>query len=233
MLADVTHQTTLAIEAQVVVRLLAAAALGAAVGYDREATDQPAGLRTHVALAVGAALFGIVSTVGYDEYTNEVGTTLSVDPTRVASNVATGIGFLGAGVIFRRGNSVRNLTTAASLWAVGAVGLACGLGDLGTAVLGTAILLVSLVLLRPLRAVIRGAGAGHFPVRATLGRGVAPEPVLDRFTSQPGVEAKDVMLLKEAGHLVLACTVSGDRVAVQRWMWAVASLEGVDSLSEG
>ena len=108
-------------------RLVTAAILGAVVGLERETSDQPAGLRTHLTVALGAAVFGVVSTLGFSEFTDGDGSgAVRVDVTRVASQVVVGVGFLGAGVIFRSGSTIRNLTTAASLWVTAAVGLAAG-----------------------------------------------------------------------------------------------------------
>lgn len=144
------------IDAGLIVRLLGAALLGGVVGAEREASGQPAGLRTHIAVALGAALFGAISTLGFQEFDQaRARTVLQADVTRVASNVAVGIGFLGAGVIFRQGDNVKNLTTAASLWVVAAIGLAAGVGNMSIAVIGTVTLVLSLVLLRPVRTFIR------------------------------------------------------------------------------
>jgi len=100
--------TSFDLDADVVVRLLGAAVLGGLVGVEREASDQPAGLRTHIAVALGAALFGVISTLGFLEFDQlRANSTVQVDVSRVASNVVVGIGFLGAGVIFRQGGSVR------------------------------------------------------------------------------------------------------------------------------
>ncbi len=144
--------TSFALDGDAIVRLVAAMVLGAVVGAEREATGQPAGLRTHIAVALGAGLFGVVSTLGFLEFEGERSTTnVQIDVTRVASQVVVGIGFIGAGIIYRQGTSVKNLTTAASLWTVSAIGLTCGVGDVGTAAVATLILLASLVLLRPLR----------------------------------------------------------------------------------
>jgi putative Mg2+ transporter-C (MgtC) family protein len=102
-------------------RLLLAAALGAGIGYQRERANKPAGLRTHILISVGSALFTVVSIFGFSGV---------VDPSRVAAGVVTGIGFIGAGVIFRgmRGDHVMGLTTAASVWITAAIGLAAGVG---------------------------------------------------------------------------------------------------------
>ena len=103
---DVTNSWEL--EWDLVVRLLGAALLGGLVGLEREASEQQAGLRTHIAVALGAALFGAVSTLGFQEFDRpRAASTIQADVSRVASNVAVGIGFLGAGVIFRRGNVSR------------------------------------------------------------------------------------------------------------------------------
>jgi putative Mg2+ transporter-C (MgtC) family protein len=141
---------------EAVLRLLVAVVLGAVVGAEREVNDQPAGLRTHIAVCLGAAVFGVVSTLGFEEFEAERGTTnFQVDVTRVASQVVVGIGFLGAGVIFRERTVVKNLTTAASMWVTSAVGLTAGVGDLGTAAAATAILVLVLVALRPVRSLLR------------------------------------------------------------------------------
>jgi putative Mg2+ transporter-C (MgtC) family protein len=110
-------------------RLALAIALGAVIGIEREADGHPAGLRTHITVALGAALFGWVSVDGFDRFVAERATTnMQVDVTRVASQVVVGIGFLGAGTIVKNKGSVRGLTTAASLWVASAVGLAVGIG---------------------------------------------------------------------------------------------------------
>jgi len=141
---------------EAVLRLIVAVALGAVIGTERETNDQPAGLRTHIAVCLGAALFGVVSTLGFDEFKAErAATNINVDVTRVASQVVVGIGFLGAGVIFRERTVVKNLTTAASMWVTSAIGLTAGVGDLGTAAAATALLVGVLVALKPLRALIR------------------------------------------------------------------------------
>ena len=139
--------------AEAIARIAAAVAFGAVIGAEREATDQPAGLRTHITVCLGACLFGAVSTLGFSEFDGRrANHLLQADVTRVASQVVVGIGFLGAGVIFRQGATIRNLTTAGSLWVVAAIGVACGVGDIGLALVATVALLVSLVVLRLPRA---------------------------------------------------------------------------------
>lgn len=134
-------------------RLVIALVLGSFVGLQREIDDQPAGLRTHLTVCLGAALFGVISTLGFVEFqrisdVGAGGTNLTTDVTRVASQVVVGIGFLGAGIIIRRGDDVRNVTTAASIWSTAAIGLAAGVGNGSLAILATLFLLMTLAVLR-------------------------------------------------------------------------------------
>jgi putative Mg2+ transporter-C (MgtC) family protein len=129
------------------VRLAVAALLGGLVGLERELDEKAAGLRTHMLVASGSALFTLVSAYGFHEFLTRGGAVVRADPSRIAAQIVTGIGFLGAGVIFRQGLSVKGLTTAASLWLVAAVGMAAGAGFWEGSVIATIIALVSL---RPL-----------------------------------------------------------------------------------
>jgi putative Mg2+ transporter-C (MgtC) family protein len=114
--------------------------LSGMVGWQREVRDRPAGLRTHVLVCVGSAIYTMTS-LSFGPRT---------DPARVAAQVATGMGFLGAGTIIRHGNEVRGLTTAASLWTVAAIGIAIGLGGKAfwIGLLGTAVTLLTLTVFR-------------------------------------------------------------------------------------
>src|SRR5439155_16815211 len=129
--------------------MLAGLLLAGAVGIEREVAGQPAGLRTHITVGLGAALFGILSVHGFDAYVaGRNDNNYQIDVTRVASQVVVGIGFLGAGAILKEGASIRGLTTAASLWASAAIGLAAGLGNFFAATATTVGLLLSPVALR-------------------------------------------------------------------------------------
>lgn len=124
-------------EVEMVLRLLLAAALGAVIGYQRERAKKSAGLRTHVLICVGAAVFTIVSTYGFD----------TDDTARVAAGVVAGVGFLGAGAIIRGGEGVvAGLTTAATIWAVAGIGLAAGAGLYIISAVATALVLVVLLI---------------------------------------------------------------------------------------
>ncbi|GBF03643.1 magnesium transporter MgtC [Lactiplantibacillus paraplantarum] len=108
-----------------VLRLFVAAICGGAVGYERKVRLKTAGIRTHMLVAVGAALFMIISKYGFFDLTSHT-TDISLDPSRVASQVVTGIGFIGAGAIMTINHKIDGLTTAAGLWATAAIGLAIG-----------------------------------------------------------------------------------------------------------
>lgn len=132
---------------EILIRLLLAALLGSVVGLDRERLERGAGLRTHMLVAVGAALFMLVSAFGFADVLGHQNVVL--DPSRVAAQVVSGIGFLGAGTIILRKEIVHGLTTAASLWAVAAIGLATGGGLYIAAVAATFVVLFILLAIKP------------------------------------------------------------------------------------
>src|SRR3954464_1463784 len=126
----------------ILLRLGVAAVLGGAIGFERELRERGAGLRTHLVVCLGSALFTLVSAYAF------VGP--HVDPTRIAAQIVSGIGFLGAGAIIRQGLSVRGLPPAATLWLVAAIGMAAGAGYYDAAIIATA---GALLTLGPLRIV--------------------------------------------------------------------------------
>ena len=128
-------------EIEIAVRLVLAGVFGAAVGYERRSADKPAGLRTLSLVALGSALFTIISIFGFE----------TADQSRVAAQIVTGVGFLGAGTILRSGVTVSGLTTAATIWAVAATGMAVGSGMYIASATGTALILIILFLFAPSR----------------------------------------------------------------------------------
>jgi putative Mg2+ transporter-C (MgtC) family protein len=134
----------------VLLRLSVAAVLGGAIGMERELRERQAGLRTHLVVCVGSALFTLVSAYGFHEFLVNGGSLVRTDPTRIAAQIVSGIGFLGAGAIIRQGLSVKGLTTAATLWLVAAIGMASGAGYYSAALFATA---GALLTLGPLRIV--------------------------------------------------------------------------------
>ncbi len=181
---------------EVVVRLAGAALLGAVIGLERERHEWAAGLRTHMLVCVGSALVMLVSMYGFAEVQNDAH--VSFDPSRVAAQVISGIGFLGAGtILFLRQEVIRGLTTAASLWTIAAVGLAVGGGLYTAAVATTMIALVILALVRPLeRRIFRRKESRQITVR-----------VDHHFASLQEIEAIAERL---GGHLAELTIVPGD-----------------------
>ncbi|MDP9468097.1 MAG: MgtC/SapB family protein [Chloroflexota bacterium] len=127
-------------------RLAIALVLGAVIGFEREMDRQPAGFRTHSLVALGSALFTIISAHGFGS---------AADPTRIAAQIVSGIGFIGAGTILHHRGSIRGLTTAASLWSVAAIGMAAGAGMLVMAVIGTVLIVVVLAVLEGVEGFLR------------------------------------------------------------------------------
>src|ERR671912_384377 len=134
---------------EMILRLVVAAVLGGLVGLERERLEWAAGMRIHALVSLGSALFMVVSAFGFSDILNEQHVIL--DPSRVAAQVASGIGFIGAGTIIFRREILRGLTTAASIWAVAAVGLAVGGGMYIAAISATLLALALLVLAKPLK----------------------------------------------------------------------------------
>ena len=147
----------LGLQADLAFRLVLASVLGALVGLEREIHQHPAGMRTHLLVSFGSAMFTVLSVFGFVGVLAS-GEGTAPDPTRIAAQIVTGIGFLGAGAIIKYGTSIRGLTTAGSLWATSAIGMAAGAGQPLLAVVGTAIVLFSLW---PLNWIVERLHVGH------------------------------------------------------------------------
>ena len=212
---------------EVLLRLFVAAVLGGAIGLEREWRERQAGLRTHLVVSVGSALFTLVSAYGFNDFGARV------DPTRIAAQIVTGIGFLGAGAIIRQGLSVRGLTTAATLWLVAAIGMAAGAGYWEGALIAT---FGALLTLGPLRVL---AYRGLVRFRPALDRllveipaGGSPAPIIDAIErqgarvislalAQEGDRrsiAVDIELVGRGAPAVVACVAEIDGVLEVRWM---------------
>ena len=136
----------------ILLRLVLALLLGALVGWERESREHAAGMRTNALVALGSALFTIISAYGFADLLGAAH--VQLDPTRIASYIVAGIGFLGGGVIFVQRGGVRGLTTAAAIWVVAAIGMACGAGLLWEAIVTTLLSLAILLWLRALEVLI-------------------------------------------------------------------------------
>jgi putative Mg2+ transporter-C (MgtC) family protein len=174
---------------ELLVRVGLAAALGGAIGLEREIREREAGLRTHMLVSVGAALFTLVSAYAWTDFRFSTPEGVVFDPTRIAAQIVTGIGFLGAGAIIRQGLSVRGLTTAATLWVVAAIGMASGAGYYAAAVLTTALVIFSL-----------------WPLR------IAAHRFTTRFQAEEGRLAIELPAGTETAEIVRSVEESGGRV---------------------
>jgi putative Mg2+ transporter-C (MgtC) family protein len=190
--------TDIGFQLDVLVRLVAAVALGAALGLEREIHGHPAGMRTHILVALGSAVFTVLSIFGFPAS----GATAPSDPSRVAAQIVTGIGFLGAGAILKYGTSIRGLTTAASLWVVASIGLACGAGAWFVAVTGTALALLALW---PLHALVERLGlTGGQAYRLRIGlRKLAAFAPISQILLSNNVEIRSIESRKtKVGHSI-------------------------------
>jgi len=137
-------------DSQIILRLVLTVILSGLIGFERQLHRRTAGLRTHILVALGSCLIMLTSLYVFDIY-KEIA---QPDPARIAAGVITGIGFLGAGTIIREREGVRGLTTAASLWVVAGIGLACGCGFLNASVYATVLALIVLFFLRYFEAMV-------------------------------------------------------------------------------
>ena len=144
-------------------RLGVAAVLGGVIGIERELRDREAGFRTHILVCVGAALFTLVSAYGFRDFLTGGDQVIRADPTRIAAQIVTGIGFLGAGAILHSGNSVHGMTTAAMIWVNAALGAAAGLGYYRLALMSAALTLAVLLILAPIERTIEQSIARSRP----------------------------------------------------------------------
>ena len=174
---------------ELLLRLALAAVLGGLIGIERELREREAGLRTHLLVSVGSATFTIVGAYGFHEFLDSGEAVVRADPTRIAAQIVTGIGFLGAGAIIRQGSSVRGLTTAATLWVVAAVGLAAGAGYYSAAVITTGVVLVAL-----------------WPLRIVAYR------ILHRFRPEDGVLAVELPAGQPPGTVIDEVLKAGVRI---------------------
>jgi putative Mg2+ transporter-C (MgtC) family protein len=205
-------------EIEQLARLALAAVLAGVIGAERELSDQPAGLRTHILLGVGACLFTLVSAYGFGP---------NSDPSRLAAQIVTGIGFLGGGAILRHGFTIRGLTTAASIWATCALGVAVGVGSY-TLALGAAVLvLVTLVGLRAIRNVLRRHASSREELTLVTGHKFEVQPLLDLFHQEKvGLRGMQRELGPDGGRVLLVAVLP-PRYQAEHLIELLASLDGV------
>lgn len=216
-------------ETQIILRILLGAALGAVIGFERERDNQPAGLRTHMILVIGATLAMVLSVnLGY--LFARPGT--PADPARLAAQVISGIGFLGAGAILRYGFNVKGLTTATSLWTMAIVGLAVGAGYYLIGVVTTALMLLVLGLLNVIEnRFVRTSVSRYIALQANYRKGVvkAVRQLVNEFaddllsfTIQKHVKNKRI-------RIQIVARISRDQT-LEELVDGLSDIEGVRSL---
>ena len=186
------------------IRILLSAVLGALVGLERTKRQKEAGIRTHCIIACAAAVFMILSKYAFVDPASALGTR-GVDGARIAAQVVSGISFLGAGVIFKNGNSIRGLTTAAGIWATSAIGMAIGAGMYWVGLITTVIMMVAQVVLH------RFPVAGDAAVTQELAVSMADTPelhqALTRLLNDHGGCVTDSALSRDNVHIAMELTV--------------------------
>jgi putative Mg2+ transporter-C (MgtC) family protein len=207
--------------AEVLLRLFVAAVLGGLIGLERELRERQAGLRTHLLVCVGSALFTLVSAYGFSDWG------VRVDPTRIAAQIVTGIGFLGAGAIIRQGLSVRGLTTAATLWLVAAIGMAVGAGYWVGAIVAA---LGAVLVLGPLRGVAYRMLVNFRPaldrLLVEIPAGGSPVPIIDAIERHGGrIVSLDVA--QEGDRRSVAVDVELEPGSASAVVAGVAEIDGV------
>jgi putative Mg2+ transporter-C (MgtC) family protein len=211
-------------------RLLAAAVLGSLIGFERERLLWTAGIRTHMLVCVGACLFMIVSAYGF---AGSLGEHVVLDPSRVAAQVVSGIGFLGAGAILARGEVVRGLTTAASVWSVAAIGLSVGGGLYFAAVASTAVILLILAGVKPLEEVYRARNQScRLAIEAEPGA-LTPEIVKEALKIRAG-QLKRFLVNNgdaSAGEKITVVLSRVSKEDIARFIDNLKKIDGVDRIS--
>lgn len=219
-------------ELAVFVKIFLAALAGAIIGLEREVHGRPAGLRTHLLVAAGSCLMMIVSESFFLKYGDQLGTgVVRIDPSRVAAQIITGIGFLGAGVIIKEGLIVRGLTTAASLWMVAGIGMAYGMGMFTIGSIGTAVALFSLLFLKKLEPRIKKDRYLHLTVTARADPDVYPQ--LEKIFSENKLRITDIEadLDIENNQIVYRIVLTQHKVRIGREMCKILSeIDGVQRI---
>ena len=175
----------------IVVRLAVALAIGGAIGLERTLHGRPAGFRTHALVCLASSLLMLVTVYQLHWMTEVPLDTIRADPTRMAQGIMTGIGFLGAGVIFKEGLSVRGLTTAASIWITSAIGILIGIGFYFPAILGAVMVLAVLAVFRWVEAKMPSEYYAHHTLRFARAK-TMPEPQVRRMIAQYGFSVANI-----------------------------------------
>nr|WP_248931119.1 MgtC/SapB family protein [Paenibacillus hamazuiensis] len=180
---------------ELLLRMVLAVVLGGVVGMEREWHNHAAGFRTHILVCLGSATIMLLSIYGFSEFVNE--TNVRVDPARLAAQVISGIGFLGAGAILRNGSVISGLTTAASVWVVAAIGLCVGAGFLYAAFFATMLVLISLLVLNKWEKYLMRNRRNHELTIKTLDQPGVLGKIASAFGEQ-GIQIVNVKMIPES-----------------------------------
>ena len=229
-------QIDLALQADLAVRMLIAAALGAAIGLEREIHEHPAGMRTHLLVSLGSAIFTELSIYAFNGGPAPNGS-LPTDTSRVAAQIVSGIGFLGAGAILKYGTSIRGLTTAASLWTAAAIGMAAGAGEWLIAGVGTFIVVFSLWPLNALIARLHKPGQHAIRLRLEVGRlealGDVSRLLSDRRIEMAGINSQRISKGRYEVELELRLPTATRPQDVIGAITAIPDVELMESTTQG
>jgi len=208
---------------EIFVRLAVATILGAVIGFEREKHGRPAGLRTHILVALGSCLIMLISIYGFPGVTAR-------DPARLAAQVVSGIGFLGAGTILRDGTSIRGLTTAASLWVVAGIGLASGTGFYLGAVVTTVIAFLVLVFLDDLERKLIAFSTAR--IRAEVSDQLGTLTAFTQIFTDHGISIKRISMELDGenkkAHIYLQ--IRGHNINREKIMEEISLLPGIFSV---
>lgn len=211
-----------------VVRLAASVLMGGIIGFERQHRGKAAGLKTHILVCLGACLVAILSINIYAE----VQGLTNADPARLAAQVVSGIGFLGAGAIMKEGPTIRGLTTAASLWVVASVGLAVGVGAMVGAVATTILVVLSLEVLPKLDVYCRGSATTHLLIRSADRPGQ-----IGRIGSCMGAMGVSIQQIHiedaENGNILIPLTIKvPDRNKLEQVVAELSTIDGIYAIEK-
>lgn len=204
-------------------RLIYSVVLGGMVGYERQSHHKAAGFRTHILVCLGSCLIMVLS---FNIYLNVEGLT-NADPARLAAQVVSGIGFLGAGTIMKEGSTVRGLTTAASLWVVAGIGLAVGSGYVEAALITTALVIITLEILSRIERFCRGESYISFVIDIIDKPGQIGK--IGKFFESIGLRIRTIKIEEQIGdHLILSIEVKlTEKVHYEEVITGIMEIDGV------
>lgn len=235
-IADVTEIVKSIFNLEIEMRIISAIFLGFAIGLEREITNKYAGLRTNILVCVGSCIFTILSIYGFPEVSvlgDELGTR---DTARVAAQVVTGIGFIGGGTVLRHGANVFGLTTAATLWVSAAIGMACGTGMYGVAIMSTIFTIIVLVMARVFeKTFLRGSSKNKKRIKVKLSCVTENADeiygyIVDNFTSLVEINKKQSTKLANCTNVSFTADVNV-KSPVKTMYKEFEKLEGLEAIT--